>query len=132
MIQNKTQTEKDGLTARQLRLITFILSTASIEAASKEAKIGRATVYRWLKEKHFREKLEQKRQELFEEGLSRLKAATDKASQRLIELLDSNNVNIRRLAAKDILSFALKAIETQNLEDRIDRIEEILEKRYIS
>jgi len=132
MIQKKTQTKKDGLTARQLRFIPFILLAASIEAAAEEAKVGRATVYRWLKEKHFREKIELMRQELFTEGLSRLKAATDKAAQKMIELLDSDNDNTRRLAAKDILNFALKAIETQDLEARIERIEEILEKRFIS
>ena len=132
MGQNKAVTEKKSLTAKQLKAIPFILTADSIDGAAKEAKIGRETIYRWMKQKHFKEKIEQKRQELFEEGLNRLRAATDKAAITMIALLDSDDETSRRLAAKDILSFALKAIETQDLEERIERIEEILEKRLVS
>lgn len=130
MIQNKT--ESKTLTAKQLKAIPIILAAASLDAAAKKAAIGRETIYRWLKQKHFRERLEQKRQELFEEGLNRLKAATDLAAVKMIEMLDSKDENTRRLVAKDILNFALKAVEAQDLEERIERIEEIIDKRFIS
>jgi len=50
----------------------------------------------------------------------------------MIELLDSEDESTKRLAAKDILSFSLKALEVQNLEERIERIEDLLEKRFAS
>lgn len=130
MRQNKT--EKKVLSAKQLRAIPFILMADSIDGAAKDAKIGRDTINRWLKQPLFKNTIEEKRQELFEAGLNRLQAATDKAARTIIALLDSDDETTQRLSAKDILNFALKAIETQDLEERIERIEELLEKRLIS
>lgn len=132
MRQNGTEIEKETLTAKQLNAIPIILKADSLDAAAKEARIGRETIYRWMRQKHFKEMIEKKRQELFEEGLNRLRAATDKAALTMIALLDSEDETSRRLAAKDILNFALKAIETQDLEERIERIEDILQKKYFS
>ena len=125
MTQNKTVLEKKQISPLQLKAIPFILSSDSIDAAAKESKIGRATINRWLKQPYFKSMIEEKRQELFEAGLSRLKAATDKASQVMIKLLDSKDETTQRLAAKDVLNFALKALETQDLEERIERIEAV-------
>jgi len=131
-MQNTAKLEKENLTTKQLRAIPFILMASSIEEAAKQAKVTRDTINRWMRKKHFKKVIEAKRQELFDAGLNRLKASTDKAALTMIELLDSEDESTKRLAAKDILSFSLKALEVQNLEERIERIEDLLEKRFAS
>ena len=70
--------------------------------------------------------------ELFEAGLDKLRVATDKAADVLIALLNSEHEGERRLLAKDILNFSFKSIETRDILERIEKIEELLEKRFIS
>lgn len=132
MIRNDTNIEKESLTPRQLKAIPFILEALPMERIAEKVGIKKNTIYRWLRKKHFREKVEQERQRLFDEGLATLKAATSKAAIKMIELLDSENDNLKRLAAKDILNFALRSFETEDLEKRIEAIEDILEKRLVS
>jgi len=133
MLQNDTNIEKETLTPRQSKAIALILEgQLSLESIAEKIGIRRMTLHRWTKREYFKEKIEQKRQEVFEEGLNNLKAAMNKAAKKLIELLDSKDENIRRLTAKEILNFALKSFETEDLEKRIEAIEEILEKRFVS
>jgi len=139
MTQNKTDVQnvekslrKDNLTAKQIKAIPIILKADSMESAAKEASIERGTIYRWLKDSDFKQRLEEARNEVFEDGLNRLKTATDTAAKKMIELLDHKDPTTRRLAAKDILTFAFRSFETRELEARIERIEEIIEKRFVS
>ncbi|MFC2169930.1 hypothetical protein ACFLRM_05135 [Acidobacteriota bacterium] len=120
--------KKEELSAAQLRTITALLESNSIEEAARRANVSRATIYNWQKQPLFSDRLEQERKTLFDEGLSLLKGATTKAAKTLIELLKSSDTKIRRLAAKEILNFAIKAVETQDLEERINILEEMLEQ----
>ncbi len=121
--------EKNQLTSNQIRVINCLLQNDSIDAASKKAKLARGTIYAWMKQEAFKNRLEEGRDELYKEGLDSLKTATKKASATLIALLDDKDRNTRRLAAKDIINFAIKAVETKELEERINTIEEVLEQQ---
>ncbi len=120
--------EKEQLTSNQLKVISCLLHNDSIEAASKKAKVARGTIYAWMKLEAFKNRLEDGRNEIYTEGLNALKVATRKASMTLIELLDNSDRNTRRLAAKEIINFAIKAVELKEFEERLSVIEEILEQ----
>ena len=126
---NKTaqKRKKPELSAKQLKTISALLQSASLDEAARTAHVSRTSIYAWLRQKNFKEILERKRAVLFNEGMNLLRASSAKAAQVLIDLLDDKDVNQRRLSAKDILSFVVKIIETQSLEERIQRIEEVLE-----
>jgi transposase len=117
------------LTDRQRRAIPAMLEGKTIEAAAQAAGVSKTTLYEWMKQKPFRKRLEEARAEVFNEGLGVIKAGTSKAARKLIELLDSRNENTRRLTAHEILAFSLKITETQELERRLERLEELLEAR---
>jgi len=120
--------EKTKLTSNQLRTITCILESNSIEAAAKKAKVSRASVYNWLRDNFFKARLERERKALFEEGLNALKGATAKAAETLIGLLECNDRNTKRLVAKEIINMAIKVTEIHELEERICRLEELLDR----
>jgi hypothetical protein len=61
-------TANGNLADKQLRVIPFLLAAASIEEGCKQAGVGKATVYGWLKQDAFREKLNRRRKEMVELG----------------------------------------------------------------
>ena len=117
--------ESGGLTDRQLRAIPAILEGPTIEAAARAAGVAKVTLYEWLKQDPFREKLEAARAELYRGAIDTLKGAAGKAARRLIELLDSRNENTRRLTAREVLALAMKIDDEQDLKRRVERLEEI-------
>ncbi len=120
---------KETLTEKQLRAIPFLLAAPSIEDGCKRAKVGKATVYAWLKEDAFREELRRQRERVVEGALETLKASITKATETLVRLLDSQNEAIRKGAANDIINFTLKAMELQDLEKRLSVVEKAVDER---
>lgn len=117
---------KETLTDRQLRVIPFLLEAPSIEEGCKRAKVAKATLYGWLKEKAFKEELRNQREEVVRGALETLKANTAKATETLVKLLDSEKEAIQARAAEDIIEFTQKALESEELEKRIGALEEKL------
>ena len=114
------------LTARQSRIIPYLLAAPSLEEGCKRARVSKVTVYGWLKQEVFRHELKRQRDELIERALDSLKANVSKATETLVELLDSETESIRARAAEDIIEFAQKALEHEELERRIQALEEKL------
>jgi hypothetical protein len=117
----------DELTPSQLNAIRSLLECVSIEDAAAQARVSRSSIYNWLKEEHFRETLQRERQVLFSESLDLLKQATGRAVRELLQLLNSNNETTRRLAAREILSQALRVTEVRDLEEKLSGIERRIE-----
>jgi proline dehydrogenase len=114
------------LTDRQLRAISHLIAASSIEQGCKLARVSKAAVYEWLKNESFKAELKRQRDELIERALDSLKANVSKASETLVKLLDSKSEPISARAAEDIIEFAQKAIEHEELEKRIEALEERL------
>ena len=112
------------LTAKQARVIPYLLGAPSLEEGCKRAKVSKVTVYDWLKQENFRQELKRQRDEMIERALNSLKANIAKATETLVKHLDSKRENISIRAAESIIQFAQKAIEFENLEKRIGTLEE--------
>jgi len=119
---------KAELSATQLRAIRCILECSSIDEAAKRAKISRATLYIWMKQDSFKEKLQVERDALFYESLDLLKQSTGRAVKELVKLLESRDEKTRRLAAKEIINTSLKITEIKELEERVSELEELFEQ----
>ena len=127
MEKNTNPIVPDGLTARQEKLLSTLVGNPNIQAASKAAGVGRSTAHRWLQEPVFRAELTRQRNAMMEETLGSLKSYTAKATEQLINLLDSENEWVRRQTCKDILGYAFKVREIENVEERLDAIEKAME-----
>lgn len=119
---NKTK----DLNTKQLRAIQALLQETSIKKAAKKAGVSRDSIRRWMKIPEFKIELDRRRLELFNEGLNLLKLSTKKAALKLLELLDSKDKAQSRWASKEILNFAIRAAEIQDIEQRLERLEDKL------
>ena len=115
--------KETNLSNKQLLTITHILNSSSIEEACKKANISRSTYYSWLKNDEFKAKLKQQRGEMIKTALDRLRLAITKAVEELIKLTEAKREEVRRLACNDIITHALKSIEIEEIEQRLDKIE---------
>ena len=114
------------LSQRQLLAIKYILESSSMEEASRKARVTRTTLYQWFKNDTFQKILRRQREEIINESLERLKGAINKATDGLIELLKTEKPDLRRLVCNDILEHALRALEIERIEKRLDRIEQVV------
>lgn len=117
------------LTHRQLVAVNCLISAPSVEEASQSSKVSRTTLYKWLKDEGFKNELEFRRDEVIRDALKRLKCAMSGATEELVRLTKSSREDIRRLACKDIIEFALKSIELEEIEDRLDKVERVILER---
>ena len=115
-----------ALTAKQLKAITALLEESSITKAANKAGVARSSIHVWMNQPEFKEELDKRRHELFIEGLNILKLSTKKAALKLLEFLDSKNLSHARFASKEILNFAIRAAELQDIEQRLERLEDKL------
>ena len=118
--------DNEKLSPRQIRVIPYLLVAPSIEEGCKRARISKAAVYEWLKDEAFRQELKRQRDEIIERALDSLKANIAKATQTLVKHLDSKRENISIRAAERIIEFVQKALEHEELEKRIEALEERL------
>jgi hypothetical protein len=114
----------EELSARQLRAIPYLLGAPSVEEGCKRARVSKAAVYEWLKDETFRHELKRQRDSVIERALDSLKANISKATETLVKLLDSDKQAIQARAAEDIIEFSQKALEHEELEKRIEALEE--------
>jgi transposase len=122
--------EKAKLTLNQLKAISYILESSTIEEAARKARVSRGTLYNWMKEELFHEKLMEERTAVFNESLGLLKQATREAVNVLLNLLKSKSETTKRLAAKEILGLSIRVTEIKDLEERISKIEQIVEQKF--
>ncbi len=113
----------EELTTKQRLAIPFLLAAPSIEDGCKLAHVSKATVYAWLKKDNFRVELKRQRDEVIGQALDSLKANIAKATKTLVKHLDSRHDNISIRAAENIIEFAQKALEHEELERRLEALE---------
>ena len=121
---------EDRLVEKQQMVIAHILSSKSIEEACDKAGISRTAYYSWLKDDAFKQELKRQRDELIEYAMGKLKLSVTKAVDELVGLMNSKREDIRRGACRDIIEYALKAIELEDIGQRLEKVERIiLEKK---
>ena len=118
--------DHEALTVRQLRVVPYLLEAPSIEEGCKRARVGKSTLYGWLKDPHFRDEVDRRRKEIVDLAFERLKANIAKAAETLVKHLDSEKETISIRAAESIIEFAQRAIEAEELERRIGALEKTI------
>lgn len=117
-------TFSEELNARQKRAILHLLSARTVKEAAKAANIRLPTLYKWMKEKLFKDELERLRGEVVSDTVARLKVFSLEAVGVLGELMrNSESDSIKRGCAGDILENTRSFIQMKDLELRLASLE---------
>lgn len=121
-----------GLNRRQARALPFLVTARTFEGGCQAAGISTSCGYLWLKQAAFKDELEEARDTLVDEALTRLKTNVGKAIDSLVALSEDEDKDTRRLSCCKVIEFYLKLREIDEIEGRLSRIEAILEKRGLN
>lgn len=105
-------------------LITALAAGKCVRVAAEEAGIGERTVYRRLEDAAFRRQVDEARGDMISRATGQLSDAATSAVETLRALLTSTSDTVRLGAARSILELGGRLRESEELEKRIERLEE--------
>ncbi len=121
----QTDTEKTtSLTDRQLAALPHIATSSTLSQAARSASIGRATLYRWLRDERFRQALDGLQSEAADLARSELQGLMLKGILVLSQAMDDSSPDIRLRAARATLYLALKVKDIKDIQQRLELIDE--------
>lgn len=120
--------KKTELNVKQQSAILALMQTTTIGQAAKKAGIGRRTLDRWLTSPSFQNAYKLAQRQVFSQSMAKLQQLTGLAVNTLESILNSNTHNRTKVtAARIILENARAAIELDDLLQRLDKLEKILD-----
>jgi hypothetical protein len=100
--------------------IAALLTESTVEAAAAKAGVSYATLKGWLRrDEAFREEYAAARREILQGTVSRLLAASTRAVDTLVGLLDCDRPATRARAAVAVLDFTIRGTDTLDLAEQV-------------
>jgi histone H3/H4 len=121
---NEKEQNGTELTKKQISLIPTIVSAKNVNDGVKKAKIGRTTYYNWMKNPKFRDEIETLRKVIVKDAISELKQSSMDAVKVLKNLLESDSEIVKLRTAKYIIESIKKFIELEDIEERLEILEQ--------
>ena len=125
----------EPLTMRKARqreqLILALLQQPTLSKAAEQIGISSVTAWRITKTTEFQEEYRQARREAFSQALGRLQQATSAATSTLLKIMvDATAPPASRVrAANCILEHAANALEVEDLQVRLAKLEQVEEDK---
>lgn len=115
---------------KEEQAIIALLTASTIKEAANMVGIGEATLWRWMQESSFKEKFRSAKKQAFSQTVSRLQQSSGEAVETLRTIMNDITAPApsRVTAAKSILEMAMKAVEFEELEARVEQLEEMLKE----
>jgi hypothetical protein len=125
------QTFSVKLSGAQNKAVLAMLSGSNFLEASQTAGVSQSTMWRWMREPDFKQALRDGRLELMEGAIGRIQQACSEAVEVLRSVMNNQEspCSSRVTAAKCVIEMALKAVELQDLEQRIIALEKAESER---
>ena len=116
------------LTPKQERAVIALLEQPTIEDAAKSVNVGKTTLWRWLQDEEFHAAYMKARRETVKHSIARLQKHTSEAADTLHEIMTNKSANdfARVGAAKAILDYSIKAVEIEDLAQRVEELEAVM------
>jgi hypothetical protein len=106
-------------------LILALACGATVEAAARQCQLSERTVYRRLKDRTFRNRVQEARAEMVKRSAGMLTAAAGESVRTLLALQkESAPPAVRLGAARAVLELGIKVRELADLETRLAALEE--------
>jgi hypothetical protein len=118
----------DKLSAKQERALLALLDCGETKKAAKIAGVAEGTLWRWLQLPGFQARYRAARRQLVETAIAQLQSDCTIAVRVLREVAEDTEApaSSRVAAAKTILEQSVSAIELMDLQERIERLEDLL------
>jgi hypothetical protein len=122
------QTTEDKLSAKQERALLALLDCGETKKAAGIAGVVETTLWRWLQLPGFQARYRAARRQLVETAIAQLQSDCTIAVRVLREVAEDTDApaSSRVAAAKTILEQSVSAIELMDLQERIERLEDLL------
>ena len=116
---------------KQEEAIAALLTQPNIEEAARVTGIGSTTLVRWLQMPEFQAAYREARRAAFSQSIARLQQASSAAVSVLVKIMvDPDAPTSSRVRAADVvLERASKAIELEDLDQRIAELEAVGKQR---
>jgi hypothetical protein len=127
--ENRKPTPKEpSLTRKQETAIAALLSEPTMKEAATAAKVGETTLWRWLQEDDFHTAYMTARRETVKQAIAQLQNTTSEAVAVLKEVMSNKSANdfARISAAKAIIEYSIKAVEIEDLAQRVEELESVM------
>ena len=108
----------------EAKLIVALAGGATVRAAAIAAGIAERTAYRYLEILDFRQAVLKARSAMIDQAAGRLAQTSTKAAATLRKLLDSDDERVKGAAAEKILRLGTQLRDSNELAERISRLEE--------
>jgi hypothetical protein len=126
----QNRTDPNTLSPIQKRVVSAVMSHVTLNSAAAALGYSRSTLYAHLKSEAVREALREAHSVAYETTLHSLTQLGAVAIEQLGQLLRSDSDAVRLAAARIVLDMGLRYAQTVDIEQRIARIEAILEGRH--
>jgi transposase-like protein len=117
---------------RKEKAILALLGGATILETSVQAGVSKRTLFKWLQELEFRQRLEQEKNNVRDRDINLLKATLGDAINAARVLLGSQSERVRLTACQILLEYGFKAIELSEIVERIQKLEHMFGEDYRS
>lgn len=122
---SRKQQEIADLTPKQHKAIAALLTEPTIGAAATAAGVGERTLYTWLGDAGFRVVYLAARREAVGQAVAQLQRISSEAVLVLQSVMNdaTKPASARIAAARSVLEFSIKAVEMEELEQRLVALE---------
>lgn len=110
---------------KEAQALAALVSNGTVRKAAAASGIPERTLWRLLERQDFSEKLEQEKERLITTASDNLKAKLNAATTALADVMENEATppQARIAAAKTILEYALRYVETTDILHRLDQLE---------
>ena len=117
------------LSRKQEDAIAALLTHGTVRDAAKACKVGEATLFRWLQIPSFHERYTAARREVLQAALTMLQSVARAAVATLARNLKCGVPSTEVAAARAILDTAIRAHELEEMTQRVEALEQMLETK---
>ncbi len=117
------------MTPKQERALVALLDCGEIKEAARVAGVAEVTLWRWLQTPEFQTRYRAARRNLVEAAIAQLQGDCTAAARVLREVAEDKAApaSSRVAAARTILEQSVSAVELTDLQERLERLEELIE-----
>lgn len=117
--------------AKNEKVLLALLENPTVSAAARACGVSEATMYRRLSDPEFKAEYSNRRRQVVEAACGSLQGRMGDAVEALAEIMNDGKASkmARVQAARAILEYGIKTVETLDILPRLEALEEAEEKR---